>query len=451
MALLRRHAAPAAPEADGAGPTALAGRLIRVIFGCYFLVAVLLTGIQLALEYAHAREHLREDVAAMQRTFGPGLEDAMWRFNAEVLRGILSGIREIPAVIGVEVRDEHGVRIETIGLVGDDTRTNAIAPEGAFARLGTPFSRSFDLIHTDETGRRHRVGSWTVFSDTGIAIEQVRHTLVVILINSLIKTVMLWFIFAAVIRGMVGRPLAQIGAFVARLDGACPETRPLVLRAGGRHELHALVEALNTMMRRLRQSSDDNALLMRSLREMNATLQAKVAERTQELEVLATTDLLTGLFNRRKLDEALEAGVSRAAGEGAGLAVILGDIDQFKAINDQHGHKVGDAVLTAFADILRADRRPDDTVGRWGGEEFMLVCPGAGLAEAASVAETLRRRIETTQLPVVGLRTCSFGVAALRPGETADGLVARADAALYRAKRSGRNRVETNGLPREAA
>ena len=424
------------PQPPAATPV-LATRLIRAIFGCYFVVAAALTAVQLAVEYGDAHDHLQRDVAALERTFGPGLEDAVWRFNGEVLRGILAGMREIPAVVGVEVRDEKGRRVEAVGAVAE-ADSGAASPTRV-GGLGTRFSRRFDLVHVDETGRRYPVGSWTVFSDTGIAIEQVRRTLVVILINSAIKTVMLWFIFVAVIRWMVGRPLAQVAAHLARMDR---ETlaEPLVLRGGGRHELHALVAALNATTDRLRRAFEERNALTHDLTEMNATLQARVAARTRELEALAATDQLTGLPNRRRLDAALDEAL--AAEAGSGLAVIVCDVDQFKAVNDQHGHTVGDAVLGGIAGILAQAQGPGDTVGRWGGEEFMLVCPGADLAAARARAEALRVRIEASALPFVGPRTCSFGVAARRAGEAVDGLVARADAALYRAKRNGRNRVE---------
>ncbi len=431
---------------DGGPPSqdrALAGRLMRVIFGCYVIVAVGLTAVQMMVAYRAASQRLQDDVAALQRTFSPGIEDAMWRYNAEVLRGILAGMQEIPAVIGVEVRDEAGRRVQTTGAVTDEDgqlrRGDGATP--AARPFGTPFSRTFPVIHTDENGRIYPIGSWTVHSDDSIAIEQVKNTLYVILINSAIKSVMLWFIFYLVIRTMVGRPLGQIRDYLARIDADSLGAPPLVIEAGGRNELHALAGALNTMRDRLRWSFEENAALMRDLREMNATLQDRIAERTRDLEALAHTDLLTSLFNRRKLDEAL---AEATEGRGRPLSLILGDIDNFKSVNDRHGHKVGDQVLVAFADLLRDAVRPTDILGRWGGEEFMLLCPDTDLPAAVALAERLRQRVEATALPEVGTRTCSFGVATLAPGESTDSLVGRADAALYRCKRNGRNRVEVS-------
>ncbi|AWN52656.1 GGDEF domain-containing protein [Methylobacterium sp. 17Sr1-1] len=442
---LRRFFAAGPPARD----RALAGRLMRVIFGCYVVVAVGLTALQMLVAYRAASQRLQDDVAALQRTFSPGIEDAMWRYNGEVLRGILTGMREIPAVVGVEVLDEAGGRVQAIGTVTDASGRiwhiggQEAAPSVARS-FGTPFSRTFPIVHIDGNGRRYPIGSWTVHSDDSIAIEQVKNTLYVILINSAIKSVMLWFIFYLVIRTMVGRPLGQIRDYLARIDADTLAAPPLTIEAGGRNELHALASALNTMRDRLRSSFEENAALMRDLREMNATLQDRIAERTRDLETLAHTDLLTGLFNRRKLDEALAAAAERAGASGTPLALILGDVDNFKAVNDRYGHTIGDQVLVAFAALLRDAVRPSDILGRWGGEEFMLLCPATDLTTATAIAERLRLRVEATSLPEVGPRTCSFGVAVLAPGESTDSLVARADAALYRCKRNGRNRVEAS-------
>jgi diguanylate cyclase (GGDEF)-like protein len=152
--------------------------------------------------------------------------------------------------------------------------------------------------------------------------------------------------------------------------------------------------------------------------------------------------MLTGLHNRRKLDEVLGYEVERVHRYGGGLSVILLDIDHFKQTNDSYGHPAGDRVLAAVAAILRSGARSIDSVGRWGGEEFMVICPQTELDGARALAEMLRLRIAAADFPEVGRKTCSFGVAALCPDETLATLVARADAALYRAKQAGRNAVE---------
>jgi diguanylate cyclase (GGDEF)-like protein len=186
-------------------------------------------------------------------------------------------------------------------------------------------------------------------------------------------------------------------------------------------------------------------------------LELLVAERTREIEAshaqmreLALKDGLTGLLNRRALGEALAADVSRASRSGQPLALVLVDADRFKSVNDQHGHQVGDAVLMAIAQRLQGLTRPYDHLGRYGGEEFVLVLPDLDInrPEGRARIDAFHRSISASPVPVPGGAllnvTCSFGVASLAFGrqESGDALIARADAALYRAKANGRNRVE---------
>jgi diguanylate cyclase (GGDEF)-like protein len=188
------------------------------------------------------------------------------------------------------------------------------------------------------------------------------------------------------------------------------------------------------------------------LRRLNAELESIVAERTRELveknrelEVLSVTDRLTGLYNRRKLDEVLEEELVRCRRYAQQFAVILMDIDHFKRINDSHGHHVGDTVLQAMAQILRERTRDADALARYGGEEFVIVCRHSTIDGAAETAERIRAAISGHEFAGVGHATASFGVAACCEGDTSENLMERADAALYRAKNAGRNRVEADG------
>ena len=172
-----------------------------------------------------------------------------------------------------------------------------------------------------------------------------------------------------------------------------------------------------------------------------AEAHAELALKNQMLENLMVTDTLTGLFNRRKLDEVLAQECERARRTGAPMSVIVADIDNFKFVNDMHGHQVGDQLLIEFASLLQHGMRQVDTVARWGGEEFMLLCPDTDLSGACTVAEAIRDAIAHHDFPVVGHKTCSFGVSEYRPGDTPQAVVKRADGALYAAKHGGRNQV----------
>lgn len=165
-----------------------------------------------------------------------------------------------------------------------------------------------------------------------------------------------------------------------------------------------------------------------------------IEDQQQALERQAITDALTGAFNRRHFDaelSRLEAG-GRAFKESTLLSL---DIDHFKRINDTHGHAAGDEVLRRVAEEIVARKRLDDVLFRTGGEEFMLLLPGTGAEEALILAESLRKLIEQAQLLPEEPVTVSIGVAAHLPGEGLGEWAKRSDAALYEAKRQGRNRV----------
>lgn len=168
----------------------------------------------------------------------------------------------------------------------------------------------------------------------------------------------------------------------------------------------------------------------------------------QKAHTQSVTDPLTRIYNRYKLEEALAAEERRALRYGTGFSVIIADIDHFKAVNDSFGHPTGDTVLEEIAAELRGHTRTTDVLGRWGGEEFMIVCVHTRIEVAVGLAELLKRRIAQRRFANIGGLTVSFGVAAFEPGDTANAVVARADAALYAAKRGGRNRVcELRGNP----
>ncbi len=166
-----------------------------------------------------------------------------------------------------------------------------------------------------------------------------------------------------------------------------------------------------------------------------------LAEERRALLMRAATDALTGIANRAGLDEFLEKTLHHAHTEQTPLSVILFDIDHFKVINDTYGHQAGDAVLAELARLVGSHVRVGDLLGRYGGEEFLLVAPGAEHDVALQLAERLRAVVEEHVFPATGRLTCSFGLARARSGESAAALVGRADEALYRAKASGRNRV----------
>jgi diguanylate cyclase (GGDEF)-like protein len=157
---------------------------------------------------------------------------------------------------------------------------------------------------------------------------------------------------------------------------------------------------------------------------------------------LMCTDPLTGIANRRIFLESLGSAISFAQRHQSPLSVIMADLDDFKAVNDTFGHNAGDQVLQAFATLLMENSRQEDLATRFGGEEFIMMLPGTGPEEAAVLGERLRRQWKELTYPHLRLRmTASFGVAAYQMGEKINGLIERADNALYEAKIMGRDQV----------
>ncbi len=179
-------------------------------------------------------------------------------------------------------------------------------------------------------------------------------------------------------------------------------------------------------------------------RELNEKLNLAYEELTQkndELIKLSNTDKLTGLKNRRKLDELFDIELKRTKRYETMFSIILLDIDHFKAVNDNHGHLTGDEVLKDIAKIIKVNIRNTDTGGRWGGEEFLVLCPSVDLNGVANLAEKLRSAIEQHNF-VNGIKmTASFGIAVVQENDDINKIIARADSAVYEAKKNGRNRV----------
>ncbi|MGB0696023.1 MAG: sensor domain-containing diguanylate cyclase [Rhodospirillaceae bacterium] len=165
----------------------------------------------------------------------------------------------------------------------------------------------------------------------------------------------------------------------------------------------------------------------------------------KRVEELSTTDALTGLSNRLKLDHLLEVECQRMDRYGRPVSVIILDLDHFKSVNDTYGHLTGDQVLIEIAEVLQSNSRDTDHVGRWGGEEFVVICPETDGSGAQALAEKIRKRVEKTKFSVVGHKTASFGVAARLTKENPERMMGRADVALYAAKENGRNQVVLSG------
>uniref|UniRef100_Q31E96 diguanylate cyclase n=1 Tax=Hydrogenovibrio crunogenus (strain DSM 25203 / XCL-2) TaxID=317025 RepID=Q31E96_HYDCU len=169
--------------------------------------------------------------------------------------------------------------------------------------------------------------------------------------------------------------------------------------------------------------------------------QKKLQETNKQLSILSVTDHLTGVYNRQYLDQRLDSEVERVNRYGSTFSVIMMDLDNFKKVNDKFGHLVGDEVLVVFAQTVEKEIRKIDIFGRWGGEEFILICPETPLTHAIQLGKKVRKSIESQDYPENISQTVSLGVAEYQTGEAINDCLNRADQNLYKAKQLGRNQV----------
>ena len=185
------------------------------------------------------------------------------------------------------------------------------------------------------------------------------------------------------------------------------------------------------------------AILMKKYQEELSEINHILENKNREYETLASTDSLTGLYNRHKFSELYLSAYTTMTQRHNDMSMMLLDIDFFKSVNDNHGHNTGDQVLIQIAHSLLKTLRNIDIICRWGGEEFLILLPTANLDNTISLADNLRKYIEKLDLDIVGSVTVSIGVAQVKEGEDMNSVIGRADKALYLAKNSGRNCVKT--------
>ena len=237
-----------------------------------------------------------------------------------------------------------------------------------------------------------------------------------------------------------------------RVRKAAREPRVYIILLTGKDEREDVVRGLTAGADDYLRKPFDNLELEARIRTGRriVELQAELIAAREALRAQATTDALTGIANRRTILDTLGKELDRFRRAKSACAVVFVDLDHFKQVNDTYGHPAGDEVLRQAASTLRAILRPYDLVGRYGGEEFVVVLPGCDVEGARAAAERLRAAIAGTAITAGGARlqvTCSMGVA-VATGANAwdrDRLLSEADAALYRAKREGRDRVVVAG------
>ncbi|MFL9924110.1 diguanylate cyclase [Herbaspirillum lusitanum] len=434
------------------------------------MVTLIVTCVQLSADYQHTKTGIDNELMAMDLTFGASLASSTWRFQGDVQKATLTGISNLPVVTGVKIEDPQGRLVLALGNIYDGNGKQIhVDADGVGSPVTADFLNAaighrFPILYRDEHNVSHDIGSWTVYSSRHVVVKKVAYGFMLILINSIIKTLVLWFIFLYVFQRWLGTPITKLSSFVREQDLNQPGTQQDIALPGKKqHELHFLADAINAMLASLRKHMAQNRTLYdelqqekESLRALNKSLELRIAERTrdlaqanEQLRLLSLTDALTGIPNRRCFDQTLEQEWRRCARNGRPLTVALFDVDWFKHYNDQYGHIAGDEVLRKVASMLQQSvGRAGDTVARFGGEEFALIASDTDTEAGLSIVHKMCDAIFSLHAPHAlsqfGRITVSVGVASCVPpahGGDINTLLQAADAALYRAKIAGRNQV----------
>lgn len=456
----------------------LAVHLLRIIFGSYFVVTLIVTVVQLSADYQHTKAGIDNELEAMDLTFGASLASSTWRFQGDVQKATLTGISNLPVVTGVKIEDPQGRLVMALGNIYDSGGKQIhVEADGSRSAVKAGFLNAavghhFPILYRDEHGVIHDIGSWTVYSSRHVVVKKVAYGFTLILINSIIKTLVLWFIFLYVFNRWLGAPITRLSSLVREQDLNQPhpaQQQGIALPGKQKHELHFLADAINTMLASLRKHTAQNRTLyaqleqeQEALRALNRSLEVRIAERTRDLALvneqlksLTLTDALTGIANRRCFDQTLEQEWRRCARSARPLTVALLDVDWFKRYNDHYGHVAGDEVLRRVADTLQHTAgRAGDTVARYGGEEFALIAADSDTESGLAIVHRMCEAIFALNIPHArsdfGRITASVGVASCVPSPHDDNvkaLLQTADAALYQAKIAGRNQVRVGQRP----
>lgn len=421
----------------------LLGAVLPALMISSLLIMVFLERYQVDLERL-----FKERGATIARQIGPAAEYALFSGSHETLRMLAEGTRQGDAsILSVSVLDRDGRLLARSGPLPQQevplADTRQVKSSENLTTIAEPiWQTALHLVggagawETDATSPRPAVVGYVVVEISRAELaarqrEMTEITLMILMGGFLMAT---WVSIR--IAAGVTRPIARINETVAKI---------------GRGDLAARVvydpaEVLAPLEAGINEMAEKIATAQHDLQDKIAAATAELRQQKEAAEALARVDMLTGLANRRAFDEAAQHEIQRAIRYGTPLALVLVDLDFFKVINDTHGHHVGDQVLVNFARILTASVRGVDLAGRWGGEEFIILMPGAELGEAVLVAERMRLTVAGAPTKVDGATcgyTASFGVAEFSArAPTLDALLGRADTALYRAKDKGRNRVE---------
>ncbi len=411
----------------------LSKELLKSILVIYFLITLLVTAIHFFIEYKYTKVHIKDELKTIASIFEPTLQIALWDLNEIQLESISEGIIKMPLVYGVVIVDPN--RVELISKLHSSLSKEVMA--------------DYDLSYTFSIYQKYSnnniyLAQVTIYSDNIAIFDRIKLGMGMIFLNALIKTTALIILFIIAFKTSLEKPLQDLTTKISTLKWENKENRYVDVTFLEENELSILQSRFNQLLARISSEEDQRFELINT---QKIQLEHDVKIRTRELEQanielrkLATTDVLTQLNNRSKIDSEITMKYEIFKRYKRVFSIILIDVDFFKQVNDTHGHLIGDYVLKVIAQILKNNVRSIDVVGRWGGEEFLIICGETNIDGAYNLAEHIRKIIESCQFEYVKHKTASFGIAQIDDTLSIDALIKKADDALYKAKNSGRNK-----------
>ena len=417
-----------------ANSNVLAWQVLKSILSIYFVITFVVTIAQMGIEYVNVRNQVHSRLVNIEKIYYPALATALWTLNSDQVSDLQENILALSFISAIRIVDEQG---------RETFRSKEATLSGASA-----IEHTFSLKYRVSNVETH-LANVTLMSTRGVVLDLLKLSYEIIIINALIKSFALTFLFFWVFRKRLSEPLGKLTSQIEGINLASLENTRVALELSEENELSKLENAFNAMLNVLDAERKANLLQQE---EINRTLEKLVVTRTQELvlanqklETLVRTDALTGLANRRHFLEQGNIEIQRALRVGP-LSLLMLDLDHFKQINDTWGHAVGDEVLKNFAMVASSPWRAVDFLARIGGEEFVALLPNTSAEGAAAAAERILKVVREQVLEVAEGRlvyTVSIGIAEFKGADDSlFELMKRADAALYQAKKSGRNRAQ---------
>ncbi|MEH6443264.1 MAG: EAL domain-containing protein [Oceanospirillaceae bacterium] len=438
-------------------------RLLRYVFGCYLVVAMLVTGVQLMSEYRHVRSNVFSQMYDLELSFKDSFINSIWSFDTPQLKVTLFGMAKIDTVSGIKIVSERNQVLAVIGdVVTEDSqiflskklentgiKEIELMPPGSKIRQ-TLFEYKFPLKHqADINDPVDLIGYGYIYTDVNTIIDRVKYSFMLIIINSLIKTTALWFFFLYFVNRFIAKPLSALANAAGALNPKKLETLnsskalDAVLKAKHDDELYLLATNFDQM----RIAIVDK---MKVIELQKSKLEERVLQRTNsllkangELKYLALHDTLTSLPNRTLFQDRLRQFLEVGQRNNSRFIVASIDLTKFKDINDTYGHQIGDLVLEEVARRLSGVLRACDTLARMGGDEFYALFV---LGKNCNAQEMVQKFIAALEDPIMCnnasiksiLVKANVGVAIYpQHGKDADSLVKNADMAMYQAKNAG--------------